>query len=52
MTYAFFLLCFMLLFAYSRPFSMERLKAWIAGLPEPKVPRDPKRAAEELSLTP
>jgi hypothetical protein len=25
-----------LLWAYSRPFSMERLRAWLAGKPEPK----------------
>jgi hypothetical protein len=37
-SYLFFLCALLLLFAYSRPFSMERLKAWWAGKPEPKPP--------------
>ena len=35
----FFALSLMLLYAYSRPFSVERLKAWWDGKPEPKAPR-------------
>lgn len=34
----FYALSLMFLFAYSRPFSMERLKAWWDGKPEPKSP--------------
>jgi hypothetical protein len=34
----FFALSVMALYAYSRPFSMERLKAWWDGKPEPKSP--------------
>ena len=31
-----------MLYTYSRPFSMERLKAWWEGKPEPKSkPREP-----------
>ena len=29
----------MALYAYSRPFSIARLKAWWDGKPEPKTPR-------------
>jgi hypothetical protein len=36
LSYLFFLLSVMMLYAYSRPFSMERLKAWWEGKPEPK----------------
>ncbi|HEX3776619.1 MAG TPA: hypothetical protein VHV51_19235 [Polyangiaceae bacterium] len=32
----FYVLSLMVLWAYSRPFSVERLKAWWAGKPEPK----------------
>jgi hypothetical protein len=35
-SYIYFLLCILLLIGYSRPFSMERLKAWWDGKPEPK----------------
>jgi len=35
----FFALSVMFLYAYSRPFSMARLKAWWDGKPEPKTPR-------------
>ena len=35
----FFALSVMLLYAYSRPFSVARLKAWWDGKPEPKSPR-------------
>jgi len=33
----FYALSLMFLFVYSRPFSMDRLKAWWAGKPEPKT---------------
>jgi hypothetical protein len=52
MSYAFFLLCLMLLYAYSRPFSAERLMAWLAGKPEPKTKPRSGEPVEELSLTP
>jgi len=35
----FYALAMMFLYAYSRPFSMERLKAWWAGKREPKAPK-------------
>ena len=38
-SYLFFLLGALFLYAYSRPFSMERLKAWWDGKPEPKDSR-------------
>jgi hypothetical protein len=41
-SWLFFAVGLMLLWGYSRPFSMERLKAWWAGKPEP---RREKRAA-------
>jgi len=31
-------LCLILLAGYSRPFSIERLKAWWDGKPEPRAP--------------
>lgn len=37
--YLFFALSLMFLYAYSRPFSVARLKAWWDGKPEPKAPR-------------
>ncbi|MEO8900821.1 MAG: hypothetical protein ABI488_04175 [Polyangiaceae bacterium] len=37
----FYALSLMALYAYSRPFSMERLKAWWDGKPEPKSPKKP-----------
>ena len=37
--YLFYALSLMMLFVYSRPFSMERLKAWWDGKPEPKTPK-------------
>jgi hypothetical protein len=35
-SWLFYALALLVLFAYSRPFSVARLKAWIAGKPEPK----------------
>lgn len=52
MSYSFFLLCLMLLFAYSRPFSVARLQAWLAGKPEPKSERAKGAPPVEISLTP
>jgi len=41
-SWLFFLLGLLMLYTYSRPFSMERLKAWWDGKPEPKSkPREP-----------
>lgn len=40
-SYIYFLLCILLLIGYSRPFSMERLRAWWDGKPEPKSKPDP-----------
>ena len=37
-SYLFLLLAVLLLYAYSRPFSLERLKAWWHDKPEPKDP--------------
>jgi hypothetical protein len=36
LSYLFFAMSLLLLFAYSRPFSKERLKAWWEGKPEPR----------------
>ncbi len=44
----FYGLCVMLLYAYSRPFSMTRLKAWWHGEPEPKK-EGPAAPASEAS---
>jgi hypothetical protein len=52
MSYAFFLFGLMQLYAYSRPFTVTRLKAWLAGKPDPKSERVREEHAEELSLTP
>lgn len=35
-SYLFFLMSLLMLWTYARPFSMERLKAWWAGRPEPR----------------
>ena len=35
-SYLFFAMGLLMLFIYSRPFSMERLRAWWNGKPEPK----------------
>lgn len=40
----FFLLGILMLAVYSRPFSMQRLKAWWDGKPEPKAPSLPASA--------
>jgi hypothetical protein len=40
MSYLFFSLGLVMLAAYSRPFSRARLKAWIAGRPEPRPPSE------------
>jgi hypothetical protein len=40
-SWLFFLICMIMLYAYSRPFSMERLRAWWSGKPEPKPARPP-----------
>ncbi len=48
MSWVFLLISAMMLFAYSRPFSIPRLLAWWRGQPEP---RDPKKPVV-LSLTP
>jgi hypothetical protein len=34
-SYLFFLLCLFMLYSYSRPFSLERLRGWWRGRPEP-----------------
>jgi hypothetical protein len=52
MSYVFLLFSVMMLWAYSRPFSMERLKAWIANRPDPKPEHKPGGPPTELSLTP
>lgn len=39
--YLFLILALLSLYTYSRPFSMERLRAWWAGKPEPKPDHDP-----------
>ena len=44
-SYLFFVFSLLLLWGISRPFSMERLKAWWEGKPEPKSP--PKLPAKE-----
>jgi hypothetical protein len=49
MSYAFFLLSLILLYAYSRPFSVERFKAWLSGRPETSRR---KGSSKELSFTP
>lgn len=36
LSYLFFLLGILILYAYARPFSIERLKAWWEGKPEPR----------------
>ena len=37
-SYLFYAMGLLVLYAFSRPFSMERLRAWRAGRPEPKSP--------------
>lgn len=43
-SYLFFAIGLLLLFAYSRPFSLERLRAWLEGKPEPKSPKPEPKA--------
>jgi hypothetical protein len=45
-SYLYFLLCLILLAGYSRPFSIERLKAWWDGKPEPKSKKEKRLPAE------
>lgn len=45
-SYLFYAMSLLLLWAYSRPFSKERLRAWLDGKPEPKsLPRAPEKPA-------
>jgi hypothetical protein len=48
MSYLYLLLSLLILFAYSRPFSMSRLRSWIEGKPEPKI----EGIRHELNLAP
>jgi hypothetical protein len=43
-SYLFFALALMLLWVYSRPFTLERLKAWWQLRAEPKLPKAPRSA--------
>jgi hypothetical protein len=54
MSYLFYAMGLLLLYACSRPFSMERLKAWWEGKPEPKPQPEPQPRAttEEPSAPP
>jgi hypothetical protein len=45
--YLFLLLALLSLYAYSRPFSIKRLKAWWEGKPEPKPAPKPKPHEDE-----
>ena len=47
-TWLYFVLCLILLAGYSRPFSMQRLKAWWDGKPEPKPPKPPVSTPEPV----
>jgi len=49
-SWLYFTLCLILLYGYSRPFSMERLKAWWAGKPEPRSA--PPAALDDAKPTP
>jgi len=52
-TYLFGILCFIMLWVYSRPFSLERLRAWWDGKPEPRpAPRPPALAPPGPAATP
>lgn len=42
-TYLFVVLCLLMLWVYSRPFSLERLSAWWQGKPEPREEREARR---------
>jgi hypothetical protein len=48
-SWLFYTLGIMLLWAYSRPFSMERLKAWWDGKPEPRATKPAPVATETAS---
>jgi hypothetical protein len=48
-SYLFFLVGALLIYAYSRPFSVERLKAWWEGKPEPRPKADTPIAARAPS---
>lgn len=45
----FFLFAILIHYTYNRPFSMERLRAWWNGLPEPRGPKPPGRGGSEGS---
>jgi hypothetical protein len=49
-SYLFAILCILMCWAYSRPFSMERLKAWWDGKPEPKSGEGPTPDHNERAL--
>jgi hypothetical protein len=49
-SYLFLIMCMLMVYAYSRPFSMERLKAWWDGKPEPKSGSFAEAPAEERAL--
>jgi hypothetical protein len=49
-SYIFFLLSLLMIWTYSRPFSMERLKAWWAGKPEPRPTDGETKALPEAPL--
>jgi hypothetical protein len=51
MSYLFFALGLLFLAAYSRPFSMDRLRAWLDGRPEPKSGRAPPAVGRDPVAT-
>jgi hypothetical protein len=48
MSYVYLLLSLLILYVYSRPFSMQRLRAWFEGTREPPIPG----GAKTIDLTP
>jgi len=48
-SWLFFVLGLLMLYAYSRPFSVERLRAWWNREPEPKSARPPTARPEVTS---
>ncbi|MBN2195010.1 MAG: hypothetical protein JW751_19490 [Polyangiaceae bacterium] len=50
-TYLFIVLCVLMLYSYSRPFSMDRLRAWWDGKPEPR-PQTPAERTLTQSAAP
>ncbi|HEX7670632.1 MAG TPA: hypothetical protein VF395_13655, partial [Polyangiaceae bacterium] len=55
-SYLFYAMGLLVLFAFSRPFSMERLRAWREGRKEPKghpfgVPRSPSAPSGPAPIT-